>query len=206
MVTPIAEAAEEAVQRFATERWGERLRRPTIISRTFKEVSEMLLTDPDVQDALRRRVLLELAGRKRNPLPLVAVLVDLQKRAMARKEDRDLVLGGFSLVVALRYFALAKKLAGITRRFRFHDLRHSFASRHAAAGTPLQIIQKMMGHASIKMTERYSRVDVNAVKAAVRALDRNSSLAANSSANSSLSGQASAASGVSGASDSKKAG
>jgi hypothetical protein len=45
-----------------------------IISRTFKEVSEMLLTDPDVQDALKRRVLLELAGRKRNPLPLVAVL------------------------------------------------------------------------------------------------------------------------------------
>jgi integrase len=138
--------------------------------------------------------------------PLRAALVDLQKRAMARKEDRDLVLGGFSEMVALRNFALVKKLAGITRRFRFHDLRHSFACRHAAAGTPLQIIQKMMGHASIKTTERYSRVDENAVKTAVRALDRNQSLAANSSANSGGPSGASAASGVSSASDSKKAG
>src|SRR5205807_863451 len=28
-----------------------------------------------------------------------------------------------------RTYALAKKLAGITRRCRFHDLRHTFASR-----------------------------------------------------------------------------
>ncbi len=85
--------------------------------------------------------------------------------------DRELVLGGFAEVIVRRYFALAKRIAKIERRFRFHDLRHSFASRHAAAGTPLQVIQKMLGHASVKTTERYSRVDVNAVRAAVRALD-----------------------------------
>jgi hypothetical protein len=59
-------------------------RRSTIITRTFKEVSEMLLTDPDVQDALRRRVLLELAGRKRNPLPLVAVLASAAQGERAK--------------------------------------------------------------------------------------------------------------------------
>src|ERR1039457_5859123 len=125
--------------------------------------------------------------------PLRAALVVLQKQAMARKDDRDLVLGGFSEVVALRYFAMAKKLAKIERRLRFHDLRHSFASRHAAAGTPLQVIQKMLGHASVKTTERYSRVDVNAVKAAIRALD----LATNSVANSGGLAPASVAEGVS---------
>ncbi len=137
--------------------------------------------------------------------PLRAALVVLQKQAMARKDDRDLVLGGFSEVVVLRYFVLAKKLAKIERRFRFHDLRHTFASRHAAAGTPLQVIQKMLGHASVKTTERYSRVDVNAVKAAVRALDRSQS-PANSKTNSGGLTPASSASGVSGGTDSKAAG
>ena len=134
--------------------------------------------------------------------PLRAALVVLQKEAMARKDDRELVLGDFSEVIVRRYFALAKKIAKMERRFRFHDLRHSFASRHAAAGTPLQVIQKMLGHASVRTTERYSRVDVNSVRAAVRALD----LAANSPANSGALAPASAASGASAGSDSKKAG
>jgi integrase len=108
--------------------------------------------------------------------PLRAALAVLQKRAMARKKERELVLGGCSESVIRRYLATAKRLAGIERRFRLHDLRHSFASRHSAHGTPLQVIQKMLGHASVKTTERYSRVDVNAVKAAVRALDLNSAV------------------------------
>ena len=66
------------------QRGSKKGRRARIISRTFKEVSEMLLTDPLVQDALRRRVLLELAGRKRNPLPLVAVLASAAQGERAK--------------------------------------------------------------------------------------------------------------------------
>ncbi len=39
--------------------------------------------------------------------------------------------------------------------FRFHDLRHSFASRLAANGVPLPTIKALMGHAKITTTERY---------------------------------------------------
>jgi integrase len=69
------------------------------------------------------------------------------------------------------YFNLAKSLGGITRRFRFHDLRHTFGCRLASAGVSLQVIAKAMGHASIRMTERYARPSEEAMQAVRRALD-----------------------------------
>lgn len=36
-----------------------------------------------------------------------------------------------------------------------HDLRRTFASRHADAGTPIGILSKMMGHASETVTRKY---------------------------------------------------
>lgn len=70
-----------------------------------------------------------------------------------------------------RAFLRAKRIARITRRFRFHDLRHTAACTLASAGVSLQVIQKILGHASSKMTERYVRVDDAAVAEARRALD-----------------------------------
>lgn len=70
-----------------------------------------------------------------------------------------------------RAFLRAKRLAGITRRFRFHDLRHTAACTLASAGVSLQVIQKILGHTSSKMTERYVRVNDVAVAEARRALD-----------------------------------
>ncbi|MGH9419012.1 MAG: tyrosine-type recombinase/integrase, partial [Thermoanaerobaculia bacterium] len=71
-----------------------------------------------------------------------------------------------------RYFALAKTLAGITRRFRFHDLRHTFGSTLASEGVSLQIIQKALGHSSVEMSERYARPSVAALSAIKDALER----------------------------------
>jgi integrase len=70
-----------------------------------------------------------------------------------------------------RAFLRAKRIAKITRRFRFHDLRHSAACTLASMGVSLQVIQKILGHTSIKMTERYVRVNDAAVAEARRALD-----------------------------------
>lgn len=74
-----------------------------------------------------------------------------------------------SLKHLLRSFERAKLEAGITRRLRFHDLRHSFGSNLARRGCPIQIISKAMGHADIAMTMRYSRVDEAAVQREVQA-------------------------------------
>ncbi|MGZ6560243.1 MAG: tyrosine-type recombinase/integrase [Solirubrobacteraceae bacterium] len=47
------------------------------------------------------------------------------------------------------------KRAGV-REVRFHDLRHTFGTRCAAAGVPLRTLQAWMGHADIKTTMVYT--------------------------------------------------
>lgn len=55
--------------------------------------------------------------------------------------------------------------------FRFHDLRHSFASRLVQNGVDLYSVSKMMGHSTIQMTERYSHHSPASLLPCVKALD-----------------------------------
>ena len=71
-----------------------------------------------------------------------------------------------------RYFRIAKKIAGITRRLRFHDLRHTFGSDLATAGLPLPFIGKVMGHTNPATTARYARPDAIVLDRVREALDR----------------------------------
>jgi len=81
-------------------------------------------------------------------------------------------LGRPSCLVTIRHhFTTAKEIAGITRRVRLHDLRHTFASRLASAGVSLQVIAKALGHSSTRTTERYARPDADAMRAVLDALD-----------------------------------
>ena len=54
--------------------------------------------------------------------------------------------------------------------FRFHDLRHDFASRLVLAKVPLIEVRDLLGHASITMTERYAHVDSEKLRSAVEVL------------------------------------
>lgn len=67
-----------------------------------------------------------------------------------------------------RTFAIAKAIAGIVRKCRLHDLRHTFGSSLASEGLSTAIISRVMGHQSQQQTERYARPD-NRVMAAVKA-------------------------------------
>lgn len=44
--------------------------------------------------------------------------------------------------------------------FRWHDLRHTWASWHAQAGTPLNVLQELGGWASADMVKRYAHLGV----------------------------------------------
>jgi integrase len=44
------------------------------------------------------------------------------------------------------------------RDFRFHDLRHTFASWYMMCGGDLYELSKLLGHSNIKMTERYAKL------------------------------------------------
>jgi len=48
--------------------------------------------------------------------------------------------------------------------FTFHDLRHTFASHAVMNGMDLYTLQKILGHSSIEMTERYSHLSKSHLK------------------------------------------
>ncbi|MFA4960772.1 MAG: tyrosine-type recombinase/integrase [Candidatus Pacearchaeota archaeon] len=58
---------------------------------------------------------------------------------------------------------LAKK-AGIKKGVYLHLLRHSFTTRLLENGTDLRVIQKLLGHSSIKTTQIYIQISQASIK------------------------------------------
>lgn len=71
---------------------------------------------------------------------------------------------------ANRALERALSRAGL-RHVRFHDLRHTFASHLVLKGQPLRVVQLLMGHHSVTVTERYAHVGDEQLAAAVDVLD-----------------------------------
>ena len=76
-----------------------------------------------------------------------------------------------AMVTALkRHFDPAVKAAKIAD-FRFHDLRHTFASRLAMSNFNLPTIGELLGHKTLAMTARYAHLLPDHLKHAVATLD-----------------------------------
>ena len=63
---------------------------------------------------------------------------------------------------------------GVDRKYRlsFHSFRHTCASRLAMAGAPLYTIKEVLGHRTIKTTERYAHLMPSAMRGALEKLEK----------------------------------
>jgi class 3 adenylate cyclase len=57
-------------------------------------------------------------------------------------------------------------LAAKVKDFRWHDLRHTFASTAVAAGQGLSMIGKLLGHTQVQTTARYAHLAADPIKLA----------------------------------------
>jgi integrase len=124
--------------------------------------SELLSLEWSRVSFSRKTILIqETKNGKPKTLPLNKVALGvLEQRSKVKSIKNDLVfltrkgtkLCGYNL---RRAFKNARKGAKI-ENFRFHDLRHTFATRLAQAGVDLYKISKLLGHKDIKMTQRYA--------------------------------------------------
>ena len=73
---------------------------------------------------------------------------DFSAESQARTSGRQRVEGSFE--------DLLERAA--IEDFRFHDLRHTFASWYMMNGGDLYELAKILGHSNIKMTERYAKL------------------------------------------------
>lgn len=97
------------------------------------------------------------------------ILVPLNSAAKAlldaMPEPRmGLVFGGIDRV-SPSVWDRACKIAGVPG-FRFHDLRHTWASWHAMAGTPMSVLQELGGWHSAEMVRKYAHLSPEHLAAA----------------------------------------
>lgn len=114
---------------------------------------------------------------KRQTLPLnQTVLSIVKERGTLRSLSTDLVFPGKAQTPLesghlRRAFRLALKKARI-EEFHFHDLRHTFATRLVQAGVELYKVQRLLGHKSPMMTQRYAHHYPESLRDGVEVLDR----------------------------------
>jgi site-specific recombinase XerD len=64
-----------------------------------------------------------------------------------------------------------KVKAGISKDLRLYDAsRHSFASQLVNAGVDLFQVSKLLGHSSVKTTERYSHASLESLRTSLQKL------------------------------------
>jgi integrase len=100
----------------------------------------------------------------RRSVPLASRLareLDLWSRRTVYGSDDDLVFAHPRKGTPLDGTKVSKRFKAAcvdadVRPVRFHDLRHTFATRLAASGTPIRTIQEFLGHADSKTTQIYA--------------------------------------------------
>ena len=119
---------------------------------------EMIELTWDRVDFARALILLEAQHTKtkrRRTIPIHNKVEVALRNCQARWPESPLVFDGINDFKT--GFAGACRRAGITD-FTPHDMRHTFASWLVQQGVELYAVQQLLGHSSIKLTERYAHL------------------------------------------------
>ena len=142
----------------------------TAIHTGFRRGEILSLKWKDIDFKERRILVDETKNNERRMVPINDTLYGVLK-SLPIHLGTDLVfpeVSGLQLTVAFRR---ACNRAGL-KDFRFHDLRHSFASYLTMGGENLRTVQTLLGHKDLRMTMRYSHLSPEHLREAVSRLDR----------------------------------
>lgn len=107
------------------------------------------------------RVKARRPGGKVHVLPITSAMRKLLLTLGPKASGPVFTRNGHPFRWIKRSYKAALKAAGL-RDLRFHDLRHTAATWMVQDGVPLDVVQGVLGHASIQMTQRYAKRQVTA--------------------------------------------
>jgi len=126
---------------------------------------------------LRERVVIlfpeQTKNRRRHVLPLNDAAFEVLKRRFELKADSCPYVfhrNGKRVKSIKEAFKSALRRAGI-EDFRFHDLRHTFASRLVQKSVDLYVVKELLNHSDVKTTQRYAHLRLDDLKRAVKLLE-----------------------------------
>ncbi len=92
---------------------------------------------------------------------IVKLFLSYRQKSIPKQKNPEFVFcsvrTGYPLKSVRKPFERALKMAGI-EDFRFHDLRHTFASHYVMNGGDLLSLRDILGHSNLKMVERYTHL------------------------------------------------
>lgn len=122
--------------------------------------SNVTLLRWDQVDMSQRAVFIEgediLKSEKAFVVPLSDRAVEVIKRQVGKNSERVFTYKGEGVRRANTYaFKNACKKVGL-KNFRWHDLRHTWATWHVQRGTPIEVLQELGGWSNYNMVRRYA--------------------------------------------------
>ena len=108
---------------------------------------------------------------ERRDIPMDQTVKTTLKELERRSEHVFCNEEGEAFVRVQKSFEAAVRESGI-EDFRFHDLRHTFASNLVMAGEDLNTVRELLGHKDLTMTLRYAHLSPNHKTRAISVLDR----------------------------------
>ena len=145
----------------------------------FRRGEIFKLSLPDV-DLARRIITLrdpksgrdEVVEVSKKAIEIIHNQLELINRNKIKAKAIFCLSNGARRVIIKNQFTMLKKRAGITRHFRFHDLRHNFATAALDTGAELHVVQRLLTHKDPKTTLKYAHLKTGRVGAAADAVSK----------------------------------